>query len=189
MVITNHQSSREHSWYTWIDVSCVFIHWDVPRSCQQLLSRYVLPPRRRIKLPMLHSLEVLVLSAPIWMNSFKMPHQRKDASISAWRRKRQPTPVFLPGKLHGRRNLVGYCSWGHKELDMTEQHRNRTEINDLLNTNVMSLLKIWVWTERDEASTRGPTRYRAQKAITVTFCSRGLLGREKPWVCVCSQGV
>ena len=32
-----------------------------------------------------------------------------------------PTPVFLPGKSHGRRSLVGYCSWGCKESDMTER--------------------------------------------------------------------
>ena len=25
-----------------------------------------------------------------------------------WRRKRKPTPIFLPGKSHGQRNLVGY---------------------------------------------------------------------------------
>ena len=25
-----------------------------------------------------------------------------------WRRKWQPAPVFLPGKFHGRRSLVGY---------------------------------------------------------------------------------
>ena len=32
-----------------------------------------------------------------------------------------PTPVFLPGKSHGLRNIVGYSPWGHKELDTTEQ--------------------------------------------------------------------
>ena len=37
-----------------------------------------------------------------------------------WRRKRQPTPVFLPGKSHGQRSLVGYCPWGRKESDTTE---------------------------------------------------------------------
>ena len=37
-----------------------------------------------------------------------------------WRRKWQPTPVFLPGKLHGQGSLVGYGPWGCKELDMTE---------------------------------------------------------------------
>ena len=38
-----------------------------------------------------------------------------------WRRKWQPTPVFLPGKSHGQRSLVGYSPWGCKESDMTEQ--------------------------------------------------------------------
>ena len=37
-----------------------------------------------------------------------------------WRRKWQPTPVFLPGEFHGQRGLVGYSPWGHKESDMTE---------------------------------------------------------------------
>ena len=31
-----------------------------------------------------------------------------------WRRKWKPTPIFLPGKSHGQRNLVGYSPWGHK---------------------------------------------------------------------------
>ena len=31
------------------------------------------------------------------------------------------TPVFLPGKSHGRRGLVGYSPWGCKESDTTEQ--------------------------------------------------------------------
>ena len=37
-----------------------------------------------------------------------------------WRRKWQPTPVFLPWKSHGLRSLVGYSPCGCKELDMTE---------------------------------------------------------------------
>ena len=36
------------------------------------------------------------------------------------RRKWQPTIVFLPGKSHGRRSVVGYDPWGHKESDTTE---------------------------------------------------------------------
>ena len=36
-----------------------------------------------------------------------------------WRRKWQPTPVFLPRKFHGWMSLVGYSPWGHKELDTT----------------------------------------------------------------------
>ena len=36
-----------------------------------------------------------------------------------WRRKWQPTPVFLHEKSHGQRSLVGYSPWGRKELDTT----------------------------------------------------------------------
>ena len=37
-----------------------------------------------------------------------------------WRRKWQPTPVFLPGESQGQRSLVGCHLWGHTELDTTE---------------------------------------------------------------------
>ena len=37
-----------------------------------------------------------------------------------WRRKWQPTPVFLPEESQGWRSLVGCHLWGHTESDMTE---------------------------------------------------------------------
>ena len=37
-----------------------------------------------------------------------------------WRKKWQPTPVFLPEKSHGQRSVVGYSTKGCKELDVTE---------------------------------------------------------------------
>ena len=37
-----------------------------------------------------------------------------------WRRKRQPTPVFLPGESQGPGSLVGCRLWGHTESDSTE---------------------------------------------------------------------
>ena len=37
-----------------------------------------------------------------------------------WRRKWQPTPVFLPGESQGRRSLVGCRLWGCTESDTTE---------------------------------------------------------------------
>ena len=37
-----------------------------------------------------------------------------------WRRKWQPTPVFLSGKSYGQRSLVGYSPWGCKEPDMAK---------------------------------------------------------------------
>ena len=41
-----------------------------------------------------------------------------------WRRRWQLVPVFLPGKLHGQRNLTSYSPWGHKESDTTEWLNN-----------------------------------------------------------------
>ena len=37
-----------------------------------------------------------------------------------WRRKWQPTPVFLPGESQGWRSLVGCRLWGHTESDTIE---------------------------------------------------------------------
>ena len=37
-----------------------------------------------------------------------------------WRRKWQPTPVFLPRESQGRGSLVGCRLWGHTESDTTE---------------------------------------------------------------------
>ena len=37
-----------------------------------------------------------------------------------WRRKWQPTPVFLPGESQGRGSLVGCHLWGRTELDTAE---------------------------------------------------------------------
>ena len=37
-----------------------------------------------------------------------------------WRRKWQPTPVFLPGESQGQSCPVGRCLWGRTELDATD---------------------------------------------------------------------
>ena len=37
-----------------------------------------------------------------------------------WRRKWQPTPVFLPGESQGQGSLVGCRLWGRRESDLTE---------------------------------------------------------------------
>ena len=46
-----------------------------------------------------------------------------------WRRKWQPTPVFLPGKFHGQRSLAGYSPWSHKESHTAEQLSTHTHIH------------------------------------------------------------
>ena len=41
-------------------------------------------------------------------------------TFTHWRRKWQPTPVFLPGESQGQGSLVGCCLWGRTESDTTE---------------------------------------------------------------------
>ena len=45
-----------------------------------------------------------------------------------WRGKWQPTPVFLPGKLHGQRSLAGYSPWGYKRVghDLVTKQRQQS---------------------------------------------------------------
>ena len=63
-----------------------------------------------------------------------------------WRRKWKPTPVFLSGKLHRWRSLVGYSPWCHKKLDMTEQLSTYTVavvFHSVLNLHFLS--EYWCW--------------------------------------------
>ena len=58
------------------------------------------------------------------MGSLRVGHDLTTSlSLSTfmhWRRKRQPTPAFLPGESQGRRSLVCCRLWGRTELDTTE---------------------------------------------------------------------
>ena len=67
------------------------------------------------------------LLLPWWLRRQRLCPQCRRPRINPWvrripwRRKWQPTPVFLPGKSHGQRSLAGYSPWGRTELDKTEQ--------------------------------------------------------------------
>ena len=58
------------------------------------------------------------------MGSLRVGHARTTSlslfTFMHWRRKWQPTPVFLPGESQGRVSLVGCCLWSRTESDMTE---------------------------------------------------------------------
>ena len=63
-----------------------------------------------------------------------------------WRRKWQPTPVFLPGESQGRGSLVGCRLWGRTESDTTEatwqQHVMISEIKSSFRINYYCYLNI-----------------------------------------------
>ena len=67
---------------------------------------------------------------PRWLSGKESAHQCRRCNRRRfhprvgkipWRRKWQPTPVFLSWKSHGQRNLVGYSPWGCKESDTPER--------------------------------------------------------------------
>ena len=72
-----------------------------------------------------------------------------------WRRKWQPTPVFLPWRSHGQRSLAGYSPWGHTELDTTEwwgmsmmpqmfsSHSDKSAMAKISLPSVFGLDKLW----------------------------------------------
>ena len=54
-----------------------------------------------------------------------------------WRRKWQPTPVFLPGESQGWGSLVGCSPWGRTELDTTEvtwRQQQQALVHNVTNT-------------------------------------------------------
>ena len=50
-----------------------------------------------------------------------------DFTFTHWRRKWQPTPVFLPGESQGQGSLLGFRLWGRTELDTTEATQQEQE--------------------------------------------------------------
>ena len=58
------------------------------------------------------------------MGSLRVRHDRATSlslfTFMHWRRKWQPTAVFLPGESQGRGSLVGCRLWGRTESDTTE---------------------------------------------------------------------
>ena len=52
-------------------------------------------------------------------------------ALKQWRRKWQPTLVFLPGKFHGQSSLGEYSPWGCERVDLTERPNNNKWITQL----------------------------------------------------------
>ena len=61
--------------------------------------------------------------------------------IVAYRRKWQPTPVFLPGESQGRGTLLGCRLWGRTESDMTEATWQQQQQQQQL----IEMTLCWLW--------------------------------------------
>ena len=78
-----------------------------------------------------------------------------------WKRKWQPTPVFLPGESHGQRSLAGYRPWGCKEWDAAEHaHTQFVSSNPqlliypALLSPLVTMFVFYVWEEKKKISRR-----------------------------------
>ena len=82
-----------------------------------------------------------------------------------WRRKWQPTLVFLPGESHGQKSLVGYSPRSHKESDMIQQ-LHFTSLPK--NTQDWSPLE---WTDWISLQSKGLSRVFSNKSINSSVLS------------------
>ena len=89
--------------------------------CQDGVSYYCTPARNS--------------RVPQWLSAKEPAFQRRRLGFYPWvgkipwRKKWQPTPVFLLRQSQGQRSLAGYRPWGPKESDMTEwlNHNEETQ--------------------------------------------------------------
>ena len=98
--ILYHWAAREAQNESYLDVSYleVILTYGLPRRLSYFIYIY-------ISLPMQDSEETRVWA---WVGKI------------SWRRKRQPTSVFLPGKFHGQKSLVSYIAMGCKRSHTTK---------------------------------------------------------------------
>ena len=92
---------------------------------QEYQSRLPLPSLGDLPDPGIESttpaLAVGFFGASLLTQMVKNLHAMQETQVLSlgipWRRKWQPTPVFLPGESHGQRVLEGYSPWGSQRHD------------------------------------------------------------------------
>ena len=94
----------------WIEAHQASLSITISRSSLKLMSIESVMPSSH-----------LILCNPLLLLPPIPPSIRVFSNKSHWKRKWQPTPVFLPGESHGQRSLVGCSPWGHRESDTTER--------------------------------------------------------------------
>ena len=84
----------------------------IPKTVSLLRLSFLLSTTQKLYLMVLpHSIDVQLDNS----KDFIPPFIRVlSFFLLPWRRKWQPTPVFLPGELHGQKSLVDYSPRGHK---------------------------------------------------------------------------
>ena len=94
-----------------------------------------------------------------------------------WRKKWQPTPVFLPGKSHGQRNLAACSPRGGKESDTTEQPSTHAHSSSYsCEQELPGVIKTWGWnSDVAELKASGAKAFRSRTSEEQFFwCCSGI---------------
>ena len=102
-----------------------------------------------------------------------------------WRRKWQPTPVFLPGESQGQKSLVGCSPWGPEESDMTERLHFHLSLSWIGEGNGNPLICSCLENPRDRgawwAAIYGVTQSRTRLKWVVSSSSREAENQTSYW--------
>ena len=99
-----------------------------------------------------------------------------------WRRKWQPTPVFLPGESHGQRSLLGcYSPRGRKELDRTERQSTDYAHSCICYLTFSFSLQTLALRRRRMRKATPPAYHWNERANVSALVKRGKKGFRKPF--------
>ena len=119
----------------------------------------------------------------------RIKREKGNFSFMHWRRKWQPTPVFLPGESQGRRSLVGCCLWGRTESDTTEatqqqQQQQQQQHSDLAPHTLLSQRQEFLNEDRHPAG----AWHAASGEAAGDSSSMETFTRAAVWLCGFSSG-
>ena len=99
-----------------------------------------------------------------------------------WRRKWQPTPVFLPGESQGWRSLVGCRLLGHTESDTTDAIWQQQTIDSLQKKKEKKLFKThYNKTAKIKAKEKKIVIYKGMPVKLSVHLSAEILQAQREW--------
>ena len=128
----------------------------------------------------------MVVALPWWLSGKESACQcrrcRFDPWIGRipWRRKRQPTPGFLPGKSHGQRSLSGHSPWGPKRV---RHHLAIKQQQRILVGGFLARVSVWwcsLGTGEEDALEPGAAGLSCHGGHMLLCWDRGLRSRSLP---------
>ena len=124
MKVTASQQGRTSPWRIW-SVYCFYSCWVMSASLWHSSLSYSIcwSLCKLISIESMMPSNHLILCPPLLLLPSIFPSMKPFSNESVLRIRRQwhPTPVLLPGKSHGRRNLESCSPWGRWRSDTTEQ--------------------------------------------------------------------